>query len=309
MSNRSGSAYSLPRDANRVPAAGGVLASDGKTINPLLLDSSGNLLVNNVGGSALTLTGSTSTNPLNTIVSNYALANGITIQYAYQDDFSEGFQGWQNQYDTSNPGRCGITLTGEARMGNYALEVHTPATINASSWARKGFVLPSNLKKMIFGCYFSIHAENLNYTQDIAFDIDTQFGTGSGTGTNRYFFSVRYLNYLSGIQQKWQVQTNTATSQTFTDVSGGAMPIPWNESVKPMLCYMVVVIDYTTKTYEKLYSSGNTYDLTGLSGPAASASLLNFDMGVVNIARIENRSDSAHENILTMEKPFLAWGF
>lgn len=44
--NRSGSGYSLPRDGNRVPAVGGVLASDGVTVKPIELDSSGNLNVN-----------------------------------------------------------------------------------------------------------------------------------------------------------------------------------------------------------------------------------------------------------------------
>jgi len=52
MSNRSGSPYSLPRDADRVPAVGAVKASDGVTVQPLEVDNAGNLLVN-VAASAI----------------------------------------------------------------------------------------------------------------------------------------------------------------------------------------------------------------------------------------------------------------
>ena len=51
--NRSGNPYSLPRDGNRVPAVGGVLQSDGKTVQPLEIDGSGNLLVNIAAGTVV----------------------------------------------------------------------------------------------------------------------------------------------------------------------------------------------------------------------------------------------------------------
>lgn len=254
---------------------------------------------------------SSTTNPINSLLSTYlsSLTTPLNVQVAYSDDFSNGFQGWQYQHDSGNPSKAGVTLSTEARMGNYSLETHTAATASANAWLRKGMSLPSNLKKVIFGCYWMMHAVNANNPADVAFDLDTQIGDGSGTGTNRYFFSVRYLNYSGSLLQKWQVNTGTATSQSFTDISGGSMPISWNEGMKPMLNYIVMAVDYQTKKYDKLYANGNVYDLSGMSGPTASASLSNFDMGLVNILRIENRSDAANEGILRMERPFLAWGF
>lgn len=88
---RSGSNYSLPRDSNRVPAVGGVLASDGKTINPLEIDGSGNLLVNVAAGSAETqYTDGSSTviHPIGTMpvydnagtISKVGTSNGLPVQ-------------------------------------------------------------------------------------------------------------------------------------------------------------------------------------------------------------------------------------
>jgi hypothetical protein len=243
------------------------------------------------------------------IAADYAAGKGSRLHIAYNDDFSNGFEGWQYQHDSNNPARNGITLTSEARKGNYALELHTKTTASDGAWTRKGLTLPNNIKKIFYGCYFTLHGVNVNNPGDIAFDLDTQTGTGSGTGTNRYFFSLRYLNYSGGLQQKWQVQTGTATSQSFTDITSGNLTIPWNESMKPMLNYMVVVIDFTNLKYERLIVNGNSFDLSSMSGPTASASLTNFDMGLVSIMRVENRSDASTENIMTVEKPFLAWGF
>lgn len=49
--SRSPLSYSLPKDSDRIPASGAVLASDGISVRPLELDGSGNLLVNvAVGG-------------------------------------------------------------------------------------------------------------------------------------------------------------------------------------------------------------------------------------------------------------------
>lgn len=83
---RSGSNYSIPRDANRVPAVGGVLAADGKTVNPLELDSSGNLLVNvAVGGSTPTLpttvvNGQQTVSGTATALPSHTLVNGVLIE-------------------------------------------------------------------------------------------------------------------------------------------------------------------------------------------------------------------------------------
>lgn len=237
------------------------------------------------------------------LLSEYANEANVELSIQYFDDFSKGFNGWQYQFDST--GRPGITLTEEARLGNYALELHSDAVANQSAWCRKGWRLPNNIKKIIYGCYFTMHAQNVNNPLGVVFDVDTQIGSG----TDRRYYAIRYFNHNgTALQQKWQVNTGTATAQTYTDVTSGAMSIPWNESIKPMLNYVMVVIDFENNAYEKLYSNGNTYDLTGLV-PTASASLSNFDMGLVHIMRIENRGNSTEEGIMTIEQPFLAWGY
>lgn len=250
--------------------------------------------------------------PLTRIAENHARQNGVTLQYAYQDDFTKGFQGWQYQHDSSSNPKAGLTLTTEARYGNYALELHSPKVANGACWARKGFTFPANVKKVYFGCDFTFHAVNGNNPANVGFDCDIQIGDGSATGNQRWFFTAQYTNHNgTSLVQKWQVNTGTPTAQSFTDVTGGAMPIPFNESMKPMPTYMMMVLDFTNKKYEKLYAGGNEYDLSAQNiGPTAGASLTNpFDMGIVNIAKIENRSNSTEEGIMTMERPFLAWGF
>lgn len=252
---------------------------------------------------------------LATNLSTYMNLNpNLKVQLVYQDDFNKGFQGWDYQYDLVNPQKTGITLTTEARLGNYGLEMHTAGIGGAQSWGRKGLRLPNNLKKIIFGCYFTLHSEDANDPARVTFDCDTQTGDGSGTGTNRWYFSVRYTNWDVGTAtrvQKWQVQSGDATSgQNYTDVPGGGMIIPFNEQSKPMPVDMMVVFDFTNRKYETLYTSGNTFDLTSCTGPTASASLSNpFDMGLVNIVKVENRSDSSKECNMIVERPFMAWVF
>lgn len=304
-----------PRDANRVPATFGVSSVDGRTVTPLEVNpTSGRLLVD------VASSDTTSSAVLNSIDTGLAfplqqylstLATPLQLQLAYSDDFGQGFQGWEYQYDTSSNPKKAPTLTEEARTGNWGLELHTSAVNNAQSWARKGYRLP-NVSKMIFGCYFTIHSEDKNSPQSVAFECDTQIGDGTGTGTQRWYFSARYLNYLTsagGLVQKWQVNTGTPTAQVYTDVTNGGMVIPFNEASKPMPSYVMVVYDFTNKQYEKIYSNGYVFDCTGLA-PTAGASLGNpFDWGMVNIVQIDNRTDSPKEGNMIMEQPFLVWGY
>jgi hypothetical protein len=292
------------RDNNRTPA---LLAHDSTGTQTRKLKSQDGALFTSSASLA------TANTALDTLLGQYTstLTTPLSIQVAYSDDFSNGFQGWQYQHDTSSTPKNGLTLTTEARMGNYALEIHSSKVASGACWARKGYRLPDNLKKMIFGCYFTIHAVNGNNPSVVRFDCDTQTGDGSGAGTNRWFFTVQYLNHNgTSLLQKWQVNTGTATAQSLTDVTNGGMVIPFNESMKPMPSYMMMVLDFENRKYEKLYSNGNVYDLSDLAGPTAAASLNNpFDMGLVNIVAVENRSNSSEEGVVTMERPFLAFGF
>lgn len=266
-------------------------------------DDQGNLCVNIAANSAPGLSSGSASSPLNSIASKYALANGINLQYAYQDDFSQGFQGWQYQYDTT--GRTGITLSEEARMGNYSLQLHTRAAASDECWARKGMRLPDGLKKIIYGCYWTAHATDNHNPAAVRFECDTQ------SDTQRSFFSTRWLYYdtsQGGIVNKWQV--NTGGSTLFTDVTNGTEEICFNESNKPMLSYMMVVLDYQTLSYDKLYSNGNVYDLKAQGvAPGTGTYLSAFNKGLVNLYVCQNRTDSTAEGIVTIEKPFLAWGF
>lgn len=297
----------LPLDNNRRTLLGGVSYLDSNVSVPGTFDpATGAQLVSIIEGgrapnSIITSQTTTVAGDLPNLLVDYANAAHIDLSIQYFSDISKGFNGWQHQYDTT--GRPGITLTEEARLGNYALELHSDAVASQSAWCRKGWRIPDNVSKIIYGCYFTMHAQNANNPLAVVFDIDTQ----TASGTNRSYFSVRYLNYDTQARNKWQVNTGTAVSQTFTDVTSGAMTIPWNESVKPMLNYVMVVIDYTNKAYEKLYSNGNVYTLTG--SPTLATSLPSFDQGLVHIMRIENRSNSSEEGIMTIETPFLAWGF
>lgn len=232
------------------------------------------------------------------------------LQVMYEDDFSNGFQGWQYQHDSSSIPKNGLTLSQEARQGNYSLELHSSAVNSGACWARKGYRIAETPKKLIFGCVFSIHSENVNKLGSVSFDFDTQIAV---SGSERWYFSIRYLNYSTsggGLLQKWQMQTGTATAQSFTDVTGGAMPICYNEPYKPMPSFMLCVVDFETKKYDKLYCNNLYFNLASQNvGPTASTSLSNFERGLVNIVKIENRSDSATEGIMFMECPFMAWGY
>jgi len=227
------------------------------------------------------------------------------IQYLFVDDFNLGFQGWQYQYDTT--GRTGVTLTEEARKGNYGLLMHTKKAASAQAWTRKGVRVPDNATKVVFGCYWMFHAINANNPGSLNFDLDFQ----TASGTNRHYCRFQYLNHDgTTLQQKWRVNTGTPTSQSFTDVTSGAMSIPWNESDKPMLNYMVGVYDLETKKYEKLYSNGNTYTISTQDiGTTAGTSLSNFDKGAVNIYIVESRSNATEESLFSIEKPFLGYIF
>ncbi len=232
------------------------------------------------------------------------ILNRYNANLWYRDDFSQGFQGWQYQFDST--GRTGITLTEEARVGNYALLIHTRRVASDQGWARKGMRFPSNAKKAIYGHYWSFHAANANNPKSIQFDLDIQ----TGAGTQRRYYSLRYFNHDgTSLQTKWQVNTGTPTAQAFTDVTGGTEDIPWNESAKPMQSFFAVVLDLQSQKYERLYSNGNEYDLTGLAGPTAGTSLSNFNMGMVHLLVCENRANTSEDCLLTIERPFLAFVF
>lgn len=232
----------------------------------------------------------------------------IFAEYAatreYKDDFSDGsMHGWQYQFDSSN--RVGITLDDIAMVSSYSLLLHTRPSASDQAWARKGWMVPSGVSKILVGAYFMFHAANANSPASLQFDFDWQNGSG---GSHRRYFSFRYLNYSGGLQNKWQVNTGTPTAQSFTDVTGGAMPVAWNESDKPLLCYMVGVIDAATMKYEKLYANGLAIDMTTQDvGPTAGTDLSNYDGGAIHIMLVANRSDSAEDSHFWVEKPILGY--
>lgn len=221
----------------------------------------------------------------------------------YQDDFGDGqLHGWREQYDST--GRVGITLSDEARIGNYSLLMHSRPAASDEAWCRKGIRVPDGMKKVIKGCYFMFHGANANNPGSLNFDFDYQ----PASGTERRYFRLRYLNYSGGIQAKWQANTGNPTSQTFTDVTGGGMTVPWNESEKPMLNYMVGVFDLENYKYERLLSNGLDIDMTAQNiGPTAGASLSGFDKGAVDLYVSINRSDSSEDNLFWVSRPFLAY--
>lgn len=273
--------------------AGGITLTDGESTG-LFVDANGHLLTSTASQSSV----------LDSTVSSYlaSLTESFNFEMLYSDRFSEGFQGWQYQHDTT--GRTGITLGQEARRGNLSLLLHTRAVANDECWARKGIMLPQGLKKVIFGCYWMMHASNANSPRSVKFELDSQ------DDATRKFFSFRYQNWNpaagGSIDQKWQV--NTGTSATYSDVPGGAETINFNESNKPMLSYMVGVIDYENKRYERLFSNGNEYDLTSLE-PSDGAFLADFVNGAVNIYTVQARGDATQESQMMLEDTFLGFVF
>lgn len=249
---------------------------------------------------------------LDVIVDNYKAV------MVYKDDFSAGdLRGWREQFDSSSPGRVGITLTDEARLGAYSLLLHTRPANSDEAWMRKGVQVPPNVKKIIKGCYFMYHGVNVNTPHHFQFDFDYQKGDGSNhmqsgspSGNGRHYFSVRYLNYDSALRQKLQVNTGTPVSPAWTDVPNGYVPIGWNESEKPLLNYIAMVFNATTNAYEKIFINGLELDLKTANLIAADgASLLNYDGGAIDINIIANRSDAPTEAQMQVERPFLAYVF
>lgn len=222
----------------------------------------------------------------------------------YKDDFSDGtFHGWDYQYDSSN--RVGITLDDRAMTSAYSLLMHSRPVASDQGWARKGWQVPAGVSKILIGTYFMFHGANVNNPATLNFDFDWQNGTG---GSHRRYFRFQYQNYSAGLQNKWRLNTGTPTSQAFTDVTSGTMQVAWNESDKPLLNYMVGVIDATTFKYEALYANGTKYDLTTQSvGPTAGTDLTNYNGGAIHIHVVENRSDSSEDNLFWIEKPTLGY--
>lgn len=222
----------------------------------------------------------------------------------YKDDFSDGeFHGWQYQYDTSN--RVGITLDDYAMVSTYSLLMHTRPSASDEAWSRKGWQVPAGVTKILIGSYFMFHGANANNPGSLNWDFDWQNGTG---GSHRRYIRFRYLNYSGSLLTKWQVNTGTPTSQSFTDVTGGTMGIAWNESDKPLINYMVGVFNATTFKYEALYSNGNIYDLTTQNiGPTAGTDLTNYDGGAIHLHAAINRGDSSEDSLFWIEKPILGY--
>lgn len=222
----------------------------------------------------------------------------------YKDDFSDAsLHGWKYQFDSSN--RVGITLDDIAMVSNYSMLLHTRPAASDQAWARKGWMVPAGVSKILIGSYFMFHAANANSPASVQFDFDWQNGSG---GSHRHYFSFRYLNYSGGLQNKWQVNTGTPTAQSFTDVTGGAMPVAWNESDKPLLCYMVGVIDAATMKYEKLFANGLELDVSAQDiGPSVGTDLSNYNGGAIHIMIAANRSDSSEDTQFWIEKPALGF--
>lgn len=231
----------------------------------------------------------------------------------YSDDFGKhlDLRGWREQFDSSAASRTGLTLTDEARMGGAALQLHTRASASDEAWMRKGHVVPDGVTKVIKWCYFMFHAANVNNPGSINFDFDYQMGTGTNAGTNRRFWRFRYLNHDgAALQQKWQVNTGSPTAQAFTDIANGYMPVGWNESEKPLLCYMLGVFNIATQKYEKLFANGLELDVSAQDlSPTAGASLTNYDKGSIDINTVNNRANAAEDCLVQIEYPGLAYVF
>lgn len=275
------------------------------------IDSSGNELISVQAPDGQPLSGGTAVRSVD-LLDSIVQENYPTAVYMYKDDFYNGtLNGWREQYDSSSPGRVGLTLTDEARLGSYSLLMHTRPAANDEAWMRKGFSVPDGVTKVIKGCYFMWHGANVNNPGNINFDFDYQMGTGTNTGTNRRFWRFRYLNHDgTTLHQKWQVNTGSPTVQSFTDITGGYMPVGWNESEKPLLCYVVCVFNITTQKYEKLYANGLELDVSAQDvGPTAGASLTNYDKGAIDINTINNRSNASEDCQMQVERPFLAYVF
>lgn len=231
----------------------------------------------------------------------FALYNATQV---YKDDFSDGqYHGWDYQFDSSN--RVGITLDDRAMAGSYSLLMHSRPVASDQAWSRKGHQVPAGISKILVGTYFMFHAANANNPASVNFDFDWQNGTG---GSNRRYFRFQYLNYSGGLQNKWRVNTGTPTVQSLTDVTSGGMNVAWNESDKPLLCYMVGVINASTYKYEALYMNGTQVDMTSQNvGPTAGTDLANYNGGAIHIHVVENRSDSSEDNLFWIEKPTLGY--
>lgn len=245
-------------------------------------------------------------------IRSFVQQNYPTARYVYDDDFSNGsLNGWREQFDSSTPGRVGLTLTDESRVGAYGLLLHSRPVASDQAWARKGFVVPDGVKKIIKGCYFMFHGANANNPESLNFDFDYQMGTGDNTGSNRRYWRFQYLNHNgTSLQQKWRVCTGTPTQAdtNLTDVTGAYMPVGWNESEKPLLCYMVGVFNIETQKYERLFANGHDIDMTAQNvGPTAGASLANYDKGAIDINIMINRSNASEDNQFIIERPFLAY--
>lgn len=221
------------------------------------------------------------------------------LRMLFFDDFSKGFQGWQQQHDSNR--RTGITLSEEARYGNYSLLLHSRAAANDEAWCRKGLRLPPGAKKLVIGCQWMGHSSTVNDPAGFKFELDTQRGSSA-----RRFFSARYLHYSGGVVDKWQV--NTGGAVTYTDVPGATQPFTFNESGKPMPNFMALVIDYENLRYERLFANNQEFDLTAFA-PTDGGVLTNFEDGMVAIMVCQNRSDSNVQGQMFIEKPFLGVGY
>jgi hypothetical protein len=245
--------------------------------------------------------GSLITDPLDPVDAVFMRYNAVV---QYKDDFSDGrLHGWQYQYDTNN--RVGITLDDVAMTSTYSLLMHTRPTPSDQAWSRKGLMVPDGVTKILIGTYFMFHGANANNPATVNFDFDWQNGAG---GSHRRYIRFQYLNYASGLQNKWRVNTGTPTVQAFTDVTGATMQVAWNESDKPMLNYMIGVYNVVTQQYEALYANGNAWDISTQSiGPTAGTDLTNFNGGAIHLHVVENRSDSSEDNLFWIEKPILGY--
>lgn len=271
------------RDQNRVPALLGH-SDTGETVQ-IRARSDGSFI----------------TSPMDSLDRIFSKYNATVL---YKDDFSDGeFHGWDYQFDSSN--RVGITLDDRAMVSTYSLLMHSRPSANDQAWSRKGHMVPSGVSKVLIGTYFMFHAANANSPASLNFDFDWQSGTG---GSNRRYIRFQYLNYSGGLQNKWRVNTGTPTVQSLTDVTGGSMNVAWNESDKPLLCYMVGVYDAVNHKYEALYSNGLEIDMTGQNvGPTAGTDLSNYNGGAIHIHVVENRSDSSEDSLFWIEKPILGY--
>lgn len=226
----------------------------------------------------------------NTAILSKALDAYPTMQVQYADDFSNGLQGWgyHNQY-ALNLKRYSPTLSKTAKDG-YSMALYNNNVQSAETWGRKSkgaLILQQGLKKVIMGCEWATHGWWKYAAFRHVWAMDFQIGSTRKFSKIGYVWSSTGSNFTGG--KKWQYCSGGDDTPVWTDIPGASEDIPWNEPYKEMWGQMYWVFDIASQKYEKLYSNGYTWDLTGLS-IGTGTTIGDYTNGFNHILWNQNRS-------------------